>query len=85
MGLFDKFTGKKTETTGMKGHVPAVGTGKAKDPVCGMDIDPKTAAAKSEYMGQTYYFCALACKKSFDANPAKYVGGGQPMAGHGGH
>ena len=26
-----------------------------KDPVCGMDIDPTTAASKSEYKGQTYY------------------------------
>ncbi len=28
-----------------------------KDPVCGMEIDPKEAAGKSEYQGQTYYFC----------------------------
>jgi Cu+-exporting ATPase len=45
-----------------------------KDPVCGMDIDPATAAGKSEYMGQTYYFCSLGCKKSFDKEPEKYVG-----------
>ncbi len=45
-----------------------------RDPVCGMDIDPATAAAKSEYKGQTYYFCAPGCKKAFDANPEKYVG-----------
>ena len=46
----------------------------AKDPVCGMTIDEKTAAGKSEYKGQTYYFCAAVCKTKFDANPAKYVG-----------
>ncbi|GEM_PF-124702 len=45
-----------------------------KDPVCGMDIDPKTAAGKSEYKGQTYYFCSPGCKKSFDKEPEKYVG-----------
>jgi YHS domain-containing protein len=44
------------------------------DPVCGMDIDPATAAGKSEYKGQTYYFCAPSCKKAFDADPEKYVG-----------
>lgn len=44
-----------------------------KDLVCGMDVDPETAAAKSEYNGKTYYFCAPGCKKEFDANPAKYV------------
>lgn len=58
----------------------------AKDPVCGMDCDEKTAAAKSEYMGKTYYFCAPGCKTAFDKNPGKYIGGGgQEMAGHGGH
>ena len=44
------------------------------DPVCGMDIDPATAARKSEYKGQTYYFCSLGCKKSFDKEPEKYLG-----------
>lgn len=44
-----------------------------KDPVCGMEIDPATAAGKSEYKGQTYYFCSAGCKKSFDKDPEKYV------------
>jgi YHS domain-containing protein len=44
------------------------------DPVCGMDIDPATAAGKSEYKGQTYYFCSLGCKKAFDKEPEKYLG-----------
>jgi len=44
------------------------------DPVCGMDIDPVTAAGKSEYKEQTYYFCSLGCKKAFDENPEKYLG-----------
>ncbi len=45
-----------------------------KDPVCGMEIDPETAAGSSEYEGVTYYFCADACKTEFDAEPSKYVG-----------
>jgi YHS domain-containing protein len=44
-----------------------------KDPVCGMDVDPKNAASKSEYQGKTYYFCSLGCKKDFDKEPQKYV------------
>jgi YHS domain-containing protein len=44
-----------------------------KDPVCGMDIDPKTAAGKSEYKGQTYYFCSNGCKRAFDKEPERYV------------
>lgn len=46
----------------------------AKDPVCGMDVDEKTTTLKSEYKGQTYYFCGLGCKRSFDKDPEKYVG-----------
>ena len=58
----------------------------AKDPVCGMDVDESKAAAKSEYKGQTYYFCAQGCKAAFDANPEQYIHGGlQGHGGHGGH
>lgn len=46
----------------------------AKDPVCGMNVDERTAPAKSEYNGQTYYFCSMGCKQSFDKAPEKYVG-----------
>ncbi|MEM2118630.1 MAG: YHS domain-containing protein [Candidatus Bathyarchaeia archaeon] len=45
----------------------------AKDPVCGMTVDEKTAKIKSDYMGKTYYFCNQSCKTAFDKNPAKYV------------
>ena len=44
-----------------------------KDVVCGMQIDPNEAAGKSEYQGQTYYFCAPGCKRKFDANPQQFV------------
>ncbi len=43
------------------------------DPVCGMTISPDKAAGKSNYKGQTYYFCAVICKTKFDQDPAKYV------------
>ena len=45
-----------------------------KDPVCGMDIDPETAAGRSEYKGQTYHFCANQCKAKFDHDPGQYTG-----------
>jgi len=41
----------------------------AHDPVCHMDIDPKTAAGTSVHNGQTYYFCAMGCKRDFDEDP----------------
>ena len=49
-------------------------TTKMIDPVCGMEVEPATAPAKSEYKGKTYYFCAPGCKKAFDADPEKYIG-----------
>ena len=44
-----------------------------KDVVCGMDIDPKTAAAQIEYEGKTYYFCSHDCHSKFMAEPQKYA------------
>ena len=44
-----------------------------KDLVCGMDIDPDTAAGKSEYKGTTYFFCSPGCKRAFDKEPEKYI------------
>jgi YHS domain-containing protein len=38
-----------------------------------MKIDENKAAGKSEYKGNTYYFCALSCKVKFDQNPSTYV------------
>ncbi len=49
-----------------------------KDPVCGMQIDPKNAAATSEYKGETYYFCSDSCKKKFDLDPAHFAGHVKP-------
>ena len=60
------------------GHGTAAAADQAKkelvaDPVCGMKIDPKTAAAKSVYAGKTYYFCSQDEKAKFDGNPEKYL------------
>jgi Cu+-exporting ATPase len=43
------------------------------DPVCEMEVDPRTAAGKSTWEGQDYYFCSVECKKAFDVNPAAYA------------
>jgi len=45
----------------------------AKDPVCGMEVEEKKAAAKAAYQGMTYYFCAAACRETFVKAPEKYV------------
>ena len=46
----------------------------AKDPVCGMSVDPDlTHTQRSEYKSKTYYFCSPGCKQAFDKEPDKYV------------
>ncbi|MBS0364652.1 MAG: heavy metal translocating P-type ATPase [Proteobacteria bacterium] len=44
-----------------------------RDPVCGMTVDPGSAAHRSEYRGRPYYFCSPACKSKFDADPERYA------------
>lgn len=53
-----------------------------KDPVCGMTVKKKETVITSEHMGQTFYFCSLACKESFDREPMKYVKGESMEKGH---
>ena len=62
------------------------------DPVCGMTVDPATAADSFDYNGTRYYFCMPGCRKKFEADPQKYLSGthgrheshghghGQPLA-----
>ena len=52
----------------------------SKDPVCGMAVNPEKAAGRSDYEGQTFYFCSNSCKAKFDASPRKYVDRGKPGA-----
>jgi len=44
-----------------------------KDPVCGMNVDPKNAAGKSNYNEAAYYFCSTHCKTKFNSNPESYL------------
>jgi Cu+-exporting ATPase len=48
------------------------------DPVCGMDVIQGKTPYMSHYKGTGYYFCAEACRKTFDKNPDKYVGRSTP-------
>lgn len=52
----------------------------AKDPVCGMDVDPHTAQHRAEHGGRTYYFCCAGCRTKFVADPEKYLGERAPAA-----
>jgi L-lactate dehydrogenase len=44
-----------------------------KDPVCGMDVKDRQAKHRSEYLGNTYYFCSRLCKESFEKDPERYL------------
>ena len=50
-------------------HVMKRGTGMAKDPVCGMDVDPEHAAGTSEHQGETIYFCSLSRRNLIKTQP----------------
>ena len=43
------------------------------DPVCKMEVDPKTAEWTTKYKGIAYYFCASGCQRSFEQDPEKYL------------
>ncbi len=45
----------------------------ARDPVCGMNVNPATAKHSYEYDGKKYFFCCAGCVEKFKANPANYL------------
>jgi Cu+-exporting ATPase len=46
---------------------------RAKDPVCGMTVDPLRAAGKQQHAGTTYYFCSARCAERFAREPEKFL------------
>lgn len=53
------------------GTSPAI----ARDPVCGMNVDPGTGGRHSQHLGRTYHYCSEHCQAKFDAEPAAYAAG----------
>ena len=52
---------------------PAAGGGGAIDPVCGMTVQPESAAGSHVHEGKTYYFCAQSCLAKFRHDPTYYL------------
>lgn len=82
MGLFSDHKAKKENAhESMEGMHSCCGghaandnqSALAKDPVCGMSVDPATAAATREYNGTAYYFCNPGCAAKFEQNPTQYL------------
>jgi YHS domain-containing protein len=51
----------------------SIAAGKARDPVCGMAVDPGTTKHRAEHGGQTHYFCCDGCKAKFLADPTRVL------------
>lgn len=55
-------------------HVPpAPDAGPAKDPVCGMTVDPHTTKHRAEHGGHPFYFCSNGCRTKFEVEPDRYL------------
>jgi P-type Cu+ transporter len=61
-------------------HAAKAAPGLAKDPVCGMSVDPHTAKHRHTHKGQTYYFCSAGCRTKFINDPDKYLSPDQRAA-----
>jgi Cu+-exporting ATPase len=62
---------------------PAPGGATARDPVCGMTVDPARTHHHHEHQGRTYHFCAASCRTRFMTDPGRYLEPGaapEPMA-----
>ncbi len=56
--------------------------GAERDPVCGMDVDPRKAGARhAAHQGKSYYFCSDGCRRQFERNPEKYPVGKENNSG----
>jgi Cu+-exporting ATPase len=53
---------------------PADSAATAVDPVCGMTVDPATAAHRAAHRGHDYFFCSAGCRTKFVADPDRYLG-----------
>ena len=62
-----------SQTIVSHGEMKAAPGGEFVDPVCGMSVQPDTAAGKYEFEGKTYYFCSAGCLNKFRQNPKTFL------------
>ena len=58
----------------------AAGSDAARDPVCGMTVDPRSARHVAEHGGERFHFCCAGCRSKFLADPERYLGGSTAKA-----
>ena len=67
-------TGAKPGAGSSAHATPPASPDKEEDPICHMQVDPRTAKHTSRHAGKAFYFCCAGCKQRFDQNPAQYAG-----------
>ncbi|MEO6656207.1 MAG: heavy metal translocating P-type ATPase [Pyrinomonadaceae bacterium] len=55
------------------GEMMAAPLGKEIDPVCGMSVNPASAAGKYDFDGKPYYFCSTGCLEKFKKDPGSFL------------
>ena len=56
-------------------------TGMARDPVCGMAVEPNDSALHHEHEGHVYHFCSEKCRSRFAASPDDFIEAVDPVCG----
>ena len=57
----------------------------ARDPVCGMEVNPVDAKFTLDRGGQTYFFCSRGCMLDFQDEPERYLDPSYEPQGMEGH
>ena len=64
--------GRNTDVV-QHGEMMAAPLGKEIDPVCGMSVNPESAAGKYDFDGKAYYFCSTGCLGKFKNDPESFL------------
>jgi trehalose synthase len=67
--LYGDLLGARTAVAGVAAQVGLAG--EARDPVCGMQVDPARAPGL-EHAGRRYAFCSESCRQQFAATPERF-------------
>jgi Cu+-exporting ATPase len=78
-GCRTKFEADPTRYLAVATQPPAPTAGQAKDPVCGMTVDPQKTPHRSSHAGTDYFFCSAGCRAKFEADPGRYLGVAPPQ------
>ncbi len=59
-------------------HAHCADAAAARDPVCGMRVDPNKSRHRLTHEGLPYFFCSAGCQHKFASDPGKYLMPGPP-------